>query len=940
VSSGSSGATTSATVSIPVPTGLQPGDVVLLTIFTSASNVYDLLVNANVDWAHIALRGNSNGAQMVQMQGYARRVPVGGETVTSYTFILNELQIWMGTAVRVGDPYLMGITDISSKGQDNAPILYTIVTQTPINVDVPNSTVVSFYGAQVPVSGTGSWSPLGGDTEVFDSRTTRTGTSSNITVAVNVASNVAQGTYLKQATLSPAASVSAIVGLVVVLAPKLAGDEAQHAAWTFSELNPNSPYGGKTRTRRETQWKVGMYTEAGLEEVQIFTGLSILTSASARNKTASIIANDNREWMRNQWFAPSNWVAESPVSLDSEFPMMTLPGLETTAIISYLLAWSQFRRIDGVSLVTRPRDMGPYSGFGFFASPPMRPNSCLLWAPIHGTMHPFQGDIQGAWTRLPGGQYRRVKFAAGPYVAATEQSPRGGLGSIYGKWLCRTDFANVWHDPTSQLHGRLEFWARTVASTGVGDVLVTVTDDTVLLTKMIRAIVTPGGTFSVRIKMIGGIDQTIVGPTAPNDEEWHFYGVHVHSSLSSVIFRVDGVTTNAALTPWANAAIPGSTPAYGLLSLFNSAQAAEVQIHGGVNGSTDPGNTNMIALTTPWLNENFVPSAYIDKSINEIDAIPPGIDNASDMWEILSAIANAEFSALYFDGDGVAHYRNTRSDVSTTGQVVQRVLTARSTLKDLEYENGVRQVANFVSFGYTPMAPFINAQVFNPGGGALLVPAGSQLTFTFQIPGTIVGGLIGFASFTRNGNTLPNGLGTAVVNIPSTVFLDANNFVGVLQISNPNAFDVYMVDGSGQSNMIIIGTFVGPSQDQVQPVTQTNIPSIRIYDVQPLQVSSSPWIQHEDVATSYAMFLVSELGDPRPVIKKMPIKGDPRLQLGDLHGVQDVNGLGVNGNYRLTGISHNADNNGTYNQDVTVRQSSTVAHWNVNYWNDGTVWGV
>lgn len=935
ISSASSGSTTSNSITLPLPAGLLPGDVVLVVLFTSASNANNLLVGTNTQWAPIGLRSNVSDLT-IQMQAYTRRVPVGGETIPNYVFTLSSSQVWMAIAVRVGDPYLMGITDVSTKGQDNLPIQYSVVTQTPITVDVPNSTVVSFYGANVPVSGTSTWTPLGGDTEVFDSSTTRTGTSSNISAAVNVASNVQQGVYLKQASISPSGTASAVSGIAVVLAPKLVGDEYQHAAWTFSELNPNSPYAGKTRVRRTTVWRVGVYGEAGLEKVQIFTGLSLTVGASSRNRSATLVAYDNREYMRNQWFI-NNWVAESPVSLNDDTSVPTLPGLETTAIISYLLAYSQYRRIGGSLIVTQPRDMGPYTGYGFFASPPIRPDSFMLWAPLHGTMFPYEGTMMAAYTRLPGGQVRRVKFAVGPYVAGTERAPSGEMGLIYGKWLCRTEFAFLW-DATTQMKGRLEFWARVGATASTGTVVFDASDNVVTPTKLLRATLSAGGSFVADIKMVGGINRTITGPVVPTDGAWHFYGLHIDSVLGTVDFRVDGVTTNAVTTPWANSSTP-NTSVYSTLVASQGAQVAELFIHGGLNSTFTPTNPNIVTRDTLWIIENFVPSAYIDKTVNEIDAVPPNIDNSDDFWDVISSIASAEFSALYFDGDGVVHYRNTRSDVTTAGQAIQRVLTARSTIKDLQYENGVRQIANVVSVGYTPMAQFFDAPVFSPGG-ALRVPANSTISIRFPLPGVIMNGLLGFALLTQNANTAPDGSGIVVANADTAVFLLIENFTGQLNIENINPYDIYMVDTSGQSTVDIVGTFVGPTSDSVSPVMEKNMPSIRKYDVQPLEIGTSPWIQDEDVARMFALFLISELGEPRPVIKNIPIKGDPRLQLGDQHAIQDVNGLGVNGGYRLTGINHSADAGGTYRQDLTVRQASTVARWNANYWNDGTVWGV
>src|SRR5213076_114569 len=73
-------------------------------------------------------------------------------------------------------------------------------------------------------------------------------------------------------------------GFALALAPALAGDDGQHAAWTFSELNPNSPYAGKSRLGRRVKWLVEFATSNGFQSVPLFTGLTLDAGASSRGR--------------------------------------------------------------------------------------------------------------------------------------------------------------------------------------------------------------------------------------------------------------------------------------------------------------------------------------------------------------------------------------------------------------------------------------------------------------------------------------------------------------------------------------------------------------------------------------------------------------------------------------------------------------------------------
>jgi hypothetical protein len=947
INSSSSGATTSLTVTIPAPAGVVPDDIVIVGfVVADASNAESLLLDTNVDWTTLSIRGDGFGPR-VEMQIYMRRA-VPGEP-SSYGFTLNPAdfsgvgQAWYGFSCRIGDAGLMGVVDVVSKGSDDNVTATPTVTLPPLSVPMNNCTVVSMYAAAINISGTAAWaSDDANDTEQLDAKTTRATGNTNVSIALYSQDNVQQGTYVKSATVTTPMPVTSTVGFGVVLAPRLAGDERQHAAWTFSELNPDSPYAGKSRTSRRVNWDVGFHTANGLENTRIFTGLSLTSGAGSRNRNADISALDNREIMRVPWYFPGHLTAELPTSDSFWSPdpvnIPSMPGLESTWLISFLFAYAYWSGGIGILLVNAT-DRGPYAGFGFFASPPFRPRACMLWAPMHGSMEPFEGNYVSGYTQLQNDTRRRVNFYPGPFVAATERAPTGG--SITSRYACLNDVADVF-TLTNQIQGRLEFYAK--LNNTISHINVYISDlfspEDAPVFKINVSLRQSDTNVILDLTMDAGVTRHVVGPALPTDDAWHFYSVHVDSVVGSAYFIIDQTLTIVNFATWSNTTEFGSETLV-QVDLDNEAQMSDMYVHGAFAVANDP-NVQSFNYNTPAINMEqdgsgvFQPTAFIDKSSIYLDVLPQ-FDENLDTWSMVSAIADAEFAAAYFDGQGRPHFRNSRSDASAAGQTVQRLITARQSLKDLQYESGVQQIANLVSVNYTPMLLVVDQQVWS-AGGAIKVPAASTLEINIQIGGLFVS-TPGFLNVIP-ANTSPSGGGQDITNVLPSAGSSSGYFNLQIQFENPNPFDVWLVDTTGSfDDVVLTGTYWTPAATP-SPVTLQNKTSIRKFNVQPLQVSANPWIQNDVAAGSIAQLLISSLGNPRPTIKQMPIVGDPRIELGDLDTIQDQNGLGVNGQYRLTGITHTGEPQGGFSQQITVREASMIAYWGSNSWNDGTVWAV
>lgn len=945
VTSASSGNAMVKTISVTRPADARVGDVMLMSVFISATlgidvgtkiAFYDMINGTNVPWTIMSVRGDGvsfSDPAFARIEGVllARRVTATEPAVYTIAVPPDGNAIFVASAVNVGDQNIIGITDFDAKGEDGIDNP-TSVVMPPITVDLPGSMIVAFYGASsFQVTGS-SFSPsTTDDTEQVEIATSISPTSgfANVRMAVMTTTNPARGRHQKSATYTSSGSLTSTLGFVVVLGPKLAGDEAQHAAWMMSELNPDSPYAGKLRIRRPVKWDLYFVTEDGFERVPIFTGFTTTSSGSSRNRTATIKALDNRENLRGTRQGMSI-IAESPVPIDLISGLPYMPGLETTWVVSKLLAFAFFRSTQN-GVFTFENQNPLKNRLGYFSSP-LANKFSFLWVPFHGSAHPLSGDVINAYIEGPTLVRRRFEFDPGPFVSATRALPTGT--TLNATWRGFGDGwpSSVWDVNTGQLGGRIQHWFKRGTGSGYCSIIITEIEPSLSPTYTIESRIIADGTWTFRVAKPGGITRTITGPTVPADDTWHFIGVHFDSVTGSVTFRIDTTDTVVAMATWANL-----TPVVAFQSIVNmrmgdGASIAELQAAGSYEPSS--GLKVGIIISDSWANQNFTPTAFIDKSSNVIDVVPV-IDDTADAFSIISAISDVESAAFFFDADGYPHYRTSRSDVTTTGQTVQRQLTARKSLQDLGYESGVQQIANIVSVGWTSFVPVVDGEAFH-ANGIIILGVGQSLTFSTVMPGPV----FGTTNVTFSADSALDGSGVDLSSYVSWSSSTLGAYAITFTVTNDGPFTIYFVNDSGQPDLIATASWFAPSSNTNAPVTYQDITSIRKYGEQPLPtITGSEWMQREDSAASLALTLLSDLAEPKAVLTRVPIKGDPTLEFGDLTTVVDAFGLGVNGLYRITGKdpSHSPDDG--FTQDLVVRQAATVAYWDSNSWDDGTVWG-
>lgn len=947
VGSASSGSSQVTTITVPKPAGAREGDVMLLSVFISANqnglnttksfSNYDVTRGTNVPWVVMSTRGDglsSLDAAYARVEGLllSRRVTATEPAVYTIAVPPDATAIYVGAAVNIGDQNIIGITDYDTKGEDGVDNP-TSVTMPPVTVDLPGSMIVAFYAASsFQVSGSAFSPSTTDDVEQVEIATTTSpsGGVANVRMAVMTTAAPARGRHQKSAIYTSSGSLTSTLGFIVVLGPKLAGDEAQHAAWMMSELNTSSPYAGKLRIRRPVRWDLYFITADGFERVPLFTGFSTTASANSRSRTATIKALDNRENLRGTKQG-DNIIAESPLSLDTSSGLPFMPGLEATWVVSKLLVFA-FYRAQTSSTFTFENQIPLKNGMGYFASP-LANKFSFLWAPFHGSVHPLTGQVLNAYVRDASLIDRRFEFAVGPFVAATKPVSVGTSQNALWQGFGEGYPSSTWSSTNGQLGGRIQHWVKRGTSGGYCWISVTDIQPGLGATYTVQSRIANDGVWTFRVTQVGGITRTIVGPSVPADDLWHFVGVHYDSVNGSVTFRLDNANTVVAMATWANA-----TPAIffsDCVTMFMGDGAAIAELQ--VAGSYDPSSAAKVGILIgdTWANENFTPTAFIDKSDLVLDSLP-FIDDNEDAFSILSAIADAEIAAFFFDADGYPHYRTSRSDVSTTGQTVQGQFTSRKALQDVNYESGVQQIANIVSVGYTPFLPVIDQQAFS-ASGIIQIGPGAEYHLTITLPGPNIFFLVPTVTYTVNSAADGGGQNfTALVDYSVTY----GPYRIILTLFNNAGVNVWLVDGSGQPALTVNASWMAPQSESVSPVTYTDVDSIRKYGEQALPtISGSPWLQREESAASMSLKLLSDLADARPVITNLPIKGDPTIEFGDLRTVVDTFGLGINGVYRVTGKNQSHSPAEGFTQELVVRQAATVAYWDTNFWNDGTVWG-
>jgi hypothetical protein len=319
------------------------------------------------------------------------------------------------------------------------------------------------------------------------------------------------------------------------------------------------------------------------------------------------------------------------------------------------------------------------------------------------------------------------------------------------------------------------------------------------------------------------------------------------------------------------------------------------------------------ANTTPWANASFVPTAYIDPSTLDLEAVAE--KDPYEAWTLTQELAAAEQAISYCDEDGVYRYQARRRLVSAAAQTVQRVISQDS-LTALVADDAVDTVRNQITVAYTATAVSLGQTqatrtAWSTTDSYTILP-GAILDLWVAFPDPAVGVAAPLTMVPMDpaapgdfnwvtANYSPDGTGlyltsTALV-LPQILYADAGQ--AHVQVKNLTPRVVYLANNASIATIRVTGL---PVTTTGASATASDATSIGRYGAQPYQMPASKWVQRQDVASLVAYGLLADLKNPAPIITDLAIAADPRLQLGDRVQVVDRTGIQLQRDYWITGF--------------------------------------
>lgn len=313
-----------------------------------------------------------------------------------------------------------------------------------------------------------------------------------------------------------------------------------------------------------------------------------------------------------------------------------------------------------------------------------------------------------------------------------------------------------------------------------------------------------------------------------------------------------------------------------------------------------------------------------DNSLNTGVATP--LTDATDAWETLQQIAAAEQGVVLFDeNDQLRFYNRDRmSGGSAVAVLTTDPAVDFANIKARAAEETVDGVRNYVTVTASPLTlDAAGSQIWSLGE-LVGVPGGSSTNLLVQFEAA----LHSTSAFSYGACSTSDGTGSNVTNLVIG-FTATSATTATVSIYNPNAFSVWLVysttnpgTGVGNPALAILGRLLRPATDGNYTAIGQDSGSQAMYGRQPLDVGANPWSQSFASALALAQYLSVTLGRPHPTLTGLEIVGDPRLQLTDRVRVSDMDGLALDDDYWLVGISTRFSVSDGYAQAATLREAA------------------
>lgn len=426
----------------------------------------------------------------------------------------------------------------------------------------------------------------------------------------------------------------------------------------------------------------------------------------------------------------------------------------------------------------------------------------------------------------------------------------------------------------------------------------------------------------------GGAPQTLSTTPAAGT---HYVAVHVHYNSATTTWSgtiwFDGTSQAFSTT--------SGDPVADRPSGWSSVSVAFVHAGAAVSG------LQVTTETSPASNGGFVPTAYLDESLNTLQVVP---ELSGDPWQVLQSIADAELAVAGFDEFGV--FRFTNRDTLHSSPAV-RTVTAAESLKTVTIESSAASQANHVQVPYT-------AWVYQSAGLVFTlqdkwkVPRHSTFSWIITLDTLAV-------STDGTGAVLPNSHATSDGNTwyrASTTAAGATAHPGPLTVTvrqlSSSTVVVTVVNGAG-SDAWLVSPAVYTDVSQGDPALWIGgLPVIQAGEVTAdwqypdaanggaasgpfgdvaVALSSNAWIQDQDSAQTLAQDLGVDMYTQRPDLTQMDIVPDPTLQLMDRVRITDPDVSGVDEYAVIWGQTLTLDGDQGMSHQIDARTTTAPGLW-------------
>ena len=655
-----------------------------------------------------------------------------------------------------------------------------------------------------------------------------------------------------------------------------------------------------SRTYPQRGDRVQIWVSHGGAEARIFTGRVDSTSGDVSSREISVDVVDDFDKLNTEF-------SHRPIA--RMMPPLSTIGDGRQRMTGLLSSWV-------TDLAARQA--------GFYATPPMD-GYCLVSAPLQGSMWPERGDL-------------RDSYRAGDVNGWNKFHP--GAVSQSGGWITMSDLyaeyePDQYNTPynggitatrplnLTLMAGRSQATSSYVAARWAGGytLRLSVTSARELWAQVVAA----DGTVTSVASITGSSADTWETATA----RWRPSG---SVSMTVEITTDTGATGSGAFTPPSTSGVfsnpiqqvrvyaPAGCHIAGVQASFTSSSPA-----------SSWSRSAQIRPSTPLRNMNLVPAL----------TTRPAVD-------LLRNQAEAEVSALWIDEDGVLQYRDRVSLLS--GSVV-KTLTSRRDLLGLSWSSDSQDARRKVTVKYREAAVSIarrSTLVAYEGQKEELSEGEDQEVFieppeneewlmVDSTPRTILsdfnadkfnsgeGSFIGFTGLNKGGDEYAIFDGSAADYRMSFALAGRRVWKATLSIpkmppgverviTQSRAEDTSAIKKAYRSRGLPLLRCMGKGkwtdQEASPGITGPSWATDLTHD-------ASWFIQYQDDAAALAAQIAEATAEPLPVIESLPIRPDPRLQLGDKVRVDDpdITGLTIVG--VICGADHSVKN-GEHNMSVSL----------------------